>query len=161
MPRKILPSEFLCAVMDTARREIGVKETSENIGQRIQRYQSATWMEPGPWPWCAAFIAWCFHAAALRCPPPPWFHSPTTPRAFSLENWGRSVGFLLSTVPAPAAPGDIVIFNFSHVGFLESPGRPRLTTIEGNTPGDHRAVRDGVFRCHRLPSLVRSIIHLS
>lgn len=38
--------------------EIGTQEATESGAMRIRVYQTASWLPPGPWPWCAAFVAW-------------------------------------------------------------------------------------------------------
>ena len=46
-------------LVNLARREVGVREGAvNNTGARIEAYQGATWLQPGAWPWCAAFTAW-------------------------------------------------------------------------------------------------------
>lgn len=163
MPNKSLPPEYTAAVLETARGELGVMEDPPHANPRIRAYQSATWLEPGVWSWCAAFVCWCLKTAAKGQTLPPWFVRPTTPRAFALELWAKGLGLRVSCPPTGAAgsPGDLVIFRFSHVGIVESADRETLTTIEGNTDGDDDGPRDGVFRCHRRLSLVRCIIHLT
>jgi len=46
-------------LLEIATHEVGVHEDGgNNCGPRIKEYQSATWLTPAPWPWCAAFICW-------------------------------------------------------------------------------------------------------
>lgn len=167
------------ALLDIARREVGVEETGgNNLGPRIDDYRAATWLEPGPWPWCAAFTSWVLREA-LRTQAGRSFlngHDAHQWRcraaaAFEWISWARHRGLLVIDPSAgPAAPGDFVVYEFSHIGIVELPvevaGEPRarqLITIEGNTA--LKGLRDsdagdGVWRLRRSVSLVRAYIRL-
>jgi CHAP domain len=157
MKDRTLPAAFLASFLSIARGQLGVIESSENSGDRIRQFQSVTWLDPGPWPWCAAFVCWCLSKAS---PCPPGLPLPNTPRAFGLEAWGRENGFFVSSPASPTHAGDLVIFSFSHVGIVESTGPRHVSSIEGNTPSPTGHL-DGVFRRRRSFSLIRSIVHLS
>ena len=50
---------LLARLVALARREIGTREAGgNNRGARVEEYQQATWLNPAPWPWCAAFTCW-------------------------------------------------------------------------------------------------------
>jgi hypothetical protein len=62
-----------------------------------------------------------------------------------------------------ARPGDIVVFDFSHVGIVESESGSHIVTLEGNTNG--RGDRDsesgdGVWRKTRSKSIARNFIRI-
>lgn len=178
--------------------QIGPKETQgNNTGADVLKYQKATWLQPGPWPWCAAFTSWCLMEWVLKDPTTrmwmimgdAYFDNPYTQmaiprlvcrdaRAFGWEAWGRSAGLVMfdenSNIYQPI-PGDIVIFDFSHIGIVDMP--PDLTlpyktipTIEGNTHPQHGSKLalvgaddregDGVWRRIRNVNLVRRFVRL-
>ena len=141
--------------------EVGTREEGNNGGVRIRDYQRATWLPVGPWPWCAAFVCWCFQTAAARTEP--GVPRPQTAGAWDFERWARKVGAELLKPPGPARRGDIVVFRFSHIGIVERDeveGRGYLYTIEGNTDGAGGREGDGVWRKTRPASQVRSLIRV-
>ncbi len=58
---------LLRKVLEIAAGEIGVREDppASNRGKRVQEYQASVGVDPGE-PWCAAFVYWCFAAAAAE-----------------------------------------------------------------------------------------------
>ena len=48
----------IAKLVEIAERELGKKETRNNVGKEVRKYQAATNLDPGAWPWCAAFCAW-------------------------------------------------------------------------------------------------------
>jgi hypothetical protein len=155
--------------------EIGVREQGgNNRGPRIRVYQAATWLEPGPWPWCAAFVDWCvlrwldssvvrdwlklskFQATSFR---------PRTAGAWDLANWARKNSERVTILGegAPAEPGDIVLYDFSHVGIIERDLGASFQAIEGNTNGSgdrDSTTGDGVWRKRRERSLARNFLRI-
>jgi hypothetical protein len=161
-------------IAEIAAREVGVREQEgNNRGPRIREYQAATWLTPDAWPWCAAFVDWVVlrwldgylvrdylnlskaEAAAWR---------PKTAGAWDLANWARKKGRVsILTEDAKALPGDIVIFDFSHVGIIEKDLGKTFVTIEGNT--NQAGARDsesgdGVWRKSRERSLARNLLRI-
>src|SRR5262245_10081886 len=64
-------------LVDLAKSQVGIREEGgNNRGEHIREYQSATWLAPGPWPWCAAFTAWLLRE---------WTESPDVQAALSLR----------------------------------------------------------------------------
>jgi hypothetical protein len=162
-------------LLDIAIRELGVREQGgNNRGPKIREYQAATWLQPGAWPWCAAFVDWSImrwldnhlvrdwlklskeQAAEFR---------PQTAGAWDLVNWARKQSGRVSilTEGAKANPGDIIIFDFSHVGIVERDKGDSFLTIEGNT--NQAGARDsesgdGVWRKTRERSLARNLLRI-
>lgn len=147
-------------LVDFAAREVGVLEVGgDNRGPRIEVYQAATWLKPGPWPWCAAFCAWALRAALIAYGVPParadaWRCRDAS--AFGWVTWAqRAPGCLV--LPADAVPllGDVVVYDFNgptaagggHIGVVERdfPG-DAYVTIEGNTDEAGGREGRGVFR---------------
>lgn len=154
--------------------QVGVKESGgNNQGDRVRVYQQATWLDPAPWPWCAAFVAWCL-MQALRTPAGLTFlngHATGSWRckdasAFGWLKWANQKGLEVFDEGSPIAPraGDLVVFDFSHIGIVEFDeplASPTIRCIEGNTNG--RGERDsesgdGVWRKTRAENLVRGYI---
>ena len=138
--------------------EVGVRESKTNGGAEIEAYQRATWLPPGPWAWCAAFVCWVL-AKALPDQP----ELPETAGAWDFERWCRSVGTwarLRKPTMGDIKAGDVVIFTFSHIGIAT--GSPdaagNVPTIEGNTNGAGSREGDGVYRKTRHVSKIRSRI---
>lgn len=156
---------------EIALKEVGTLEVGgNNKGPRVKEYQLATWLEPGPWPWCAAFVCWCVNQWLLSVPltklPFSRLKRPRTAAAFGFEEWADKLGLLVSTdASIPVLPGDIIVFKMSHIGIAVAPaatGKP-IETVEGNTGdagGRDSETGDGVFRKKRARSLIRSIIRL-
>ena len=168
------PSQARNALALIAEGEIGVLESGgNNCGQRIREYQKATWLTPDAWPWCAAFVDWCI-AEWLKAPSvlatlgktaeEAASFRPRTAGAWDLVNWAKEHGLLVGGENAVAHRGDIVVYDFSHVGIVvEDSERGELTVVEGNTNG--RGDRDsesgdGVWKKHRERSLAKAFIRL-
>lgn len=138
------------------------EEGGNNRGANIVKYQKATWLAPDAWPWCAAFIDWCIMIWQARCPKMPHFERPQTAGAFDLENWGKKQGFKILPEIALSKAGDIIIFDFSHVGLvIEDQDGDYIKTIEGNTNGSgarDSIAGDGVWRKIRHRSLAKCFI---
>lgn len=156
--------------------EVGAREIGgNNLGPRVQEYQTATWLEPAAWPWCAAFTCWVLRqwlatplgkvylgpnrgVATWRC---------KDASAFGWEKWAKNKGLEILPETSLAKAGDFVVFDFSHIGLVaeDQPSRTTsIVTIEGNTAdkGDKRdgGGDDGVWIRNRSPNLVRSYIRL-
>lgn len=165
---------LLQRLIDIAASERGVKEVPghPNTGPDVEKYQAATWLAPGPWPWCAAFIAWCLREW-LKAPDARSAFRLSTPqqaeqwrfrsaKAFDFEAWGTAHGMQVLPEHELAKAGDIITFDFSHIGIVrldEVQGSP-LSTIEGNTNGAGSREGDGVYFKSRVDSLTRRYIRL-
>jgi len=66
------PSQLLAAVLQFASGEVGMMEDplESNRGPRIDQYLRAVGLDPaaGSFPWCAAFVYFCFQQAAQTIP---------------------------------------------------------------------------------------------
>jgi hypothetical protein len=161
-------------LLSIAQAEIGVREQGgNNRGARIVTYQQATELPPGAWAWCAAFVDYAI-AEWLRSPgvvawlglarePEEW--RPKTARAYGLTEWAkaRPKTTTVLTERDKAEPGDLVTFDFSHVGIVLEDDGKNLVTVEGNTNG--RGDRDsengdGVWRKIRTKSLAKDFIRI-
>ena len=163
-------------LLEIAQNEVGVRESGgNNKGKRIREYQASTDLAPAAWPWCAAFVDWCImewlnDPDAVRWlslknrTPEAW--RPKTALAYGLTAWARKRPNTtrIFTEKAKAMPGDIVTFDFSHVGIVVSDNGTFIKTIEGNTNG--RGERDstsgdGVWEKIRKKTLVKDLIRIN
>ncbi|MEK7393259.1 MAG: CHAP domain-containing protein [Fibrobacterota bacterium] len=167
----------LLRLVEIAQQEIGTREGAQNnTGPQIAEYQSATWLTPAPWPWCAAFTSWVLRewleeADSLAAMNFPNFQVAEKWRckdasAFGWEKWARQKGLDVLTENDLAKAGDFVVFDFSHIGIVaKDQANPKdpIETIEGNTngAGDRDSTTgDGVWSKKRAPSLVKCYIRL-
>jgi len=170
-----MPGQITQQLVNIALNEVGVHEVGgNNQGPRIREYQLATWLAPGAWPWCSAFTCWCLRE---------WLKSPEvctalnlTPStsenwrcrdasAFGWEKWGRQRSLPILSNTARAKAGDIVIFDFSHVGFVtaDQKNEKTIATCEGNTNGKGQrdsVTGDGVWTKVRSRDLVKCYVRI-
>jgi len=148
------------------RPEIGVEEVDgTNCGVRVDAYKSATNLPPHEaWPWCAAFVCWLVREA-MRDGGPYAFARPTTAGAWDFENWSLKQDDSTHTLRNPGrniAPGDIVIFKFSHIGIcLRGPEAGRIRTVEGNTDAAGSREGGGVFEKSRSLDSIKTRIRFT
>lgn len=158
-----------------AQAEIGSREVGgNNCGPRIREYQAATNLDPAAWPWCAAFVDWCLREWVQDPAVEAWLNlqastpeawRPKTALAYGLTTWARSrpKTTRILTDCDEAQPGDIVTFDFSHVGIVLEDDGKHLVTVEGNTNGKGERDSqsgDGVWRKIRPKSLARDFIRI-
>ena len=89
-------------------------------------------------------------------------------RAFGWEQWAQHHQRPILDETHLARIGDVVTYDFSHIGICShdmQPGDTTIRTIEGNTQGNAGAVRDGVgdgvWRRDRPVGLIHRIIRLA
>jgi cell wall-associated NlpC family hydrolase len=110
-------------------------------------------------PWCAMFVSKCFDEAGLVK-----LVAASGKKGFASVKAGLD-WFTKNkqTVPvAQAQPGDVVFFNFDHVGlvYLNDVANKNLITFEGNTAKDHvgsQANGDGAYKKTRPYTTVAGI----
>jgi hypothetical protein len=154
-----------------AKAEVGTREEGgNNRGKRVREYQSATWLEPGAWAWCAALCAWVLRQwlkdpdvlDALKIRSPEWGCKDAS--AFGWEKWAKGKGLQVLPETEKAKAGDFVIFDFSHIGIvIEDQTGDTIKTVEGNTNGKGErdsASGDGVWLKTRAQSLTKCYIRL-
>jgi hypothetical protein len=162
----------MSTLIEIAAREVGVREEGgNNKGVSIERFQKATWLAVGAWPWCAAFTAYVLQR---------WLQTPEgvnyldgrkaddfrckDASAFGWVKWAQKKGLMVMEEDAPAMAGDFVVFDFSHIGIVEYDSTSStILTIEGNTNGKGErdsTSGDGVWRKARARPLVKNFIRL-
>lgn len=152
--------------ISAAQSQVGVKEVGgNNKGAEIVKYQQSTWLLPAAWAWCSAFVCWCMkEAIETTSKTSEWRCRDAS--AFGWIAWAKKHGVYITDEKELAKAGDIVVFDFSHVGIVEKDQIDTnfIETIEGNTNGkgerDSEA-GDGVWRKKRHKTIVRAYIRLS
>lgn len=143
--------------VDVARGQIGVTEDplGSNRGPRVDQYLRLVGLDPtaGSFPWCAAFVYFCFNEAAkseLRS-------NPVVKTAGVLEHWNRAEkngatrikGADAVTRPELVRRGQIFVMDFGggagHTGLIADVRAGKLITIEGNTNTGGSREGIGVF----------------
>ena len=169
--------ELIKKLIDIVQSEVGTREFGgNNRGDKIVEYQKATWLKPDNWPWCAAFTCWTLKqwinipqvrdrlnlksdkdVEAWRC---------KDASAFGWLKWADKQGLKVLTETDIAKAGDIVVFDFSHIGWVvkdQISMNTSINTVEGNTNG--RGERDsisgdGVWAKIRAPKLTKCYIRI-
>jgi putative peptidoglycan binding protein/CHAP domain-containing protein len=140
-----IASPLLAGAVEQARQEIGVMEDppGSNRGRRVDEYLRAVGLEPtaGSFPWCAAFVYFCFETASLG----QGRRNPLVKTGGVLEHWNRAAlagAHRITTKDAAARPelirpGQIFVIGFGriagHTGVIRGVQGGKLVTIEGNT----------------------------
>lgn len=112
--------------------EVGVKESP--AGSNRVKYN--TWfygreVSGSSYPWCCAFVCWCFHEAGMD------ELIRKTGGCTTMMNYFKGKGRLVPT--RQAQPGDLVFYQFDkdsyadHIGIVEKVNKTGVTAIEGNT----------------------------
>lgn len=127
-------------VIITAQHEAGVhEEGGNNCGARVEEYLASVGLPKGN-PWCAAFVAWCFHSAGYKG----W---PATGDTWAIRTWALSH----KCYNIAAQEGDVFLLldhhgDPMHTGFVVSISNGMVHTVEGNTGGQSDTDGDGVHR---------------
>lgn len=163
--------------LDIARRDVGQTERTSNRAPWIEKYWPDTSYPKGHedrQPYCAAAV--CYWLAQLgrelrgegelkntfgmdstafnkwRC---------KSARAFGWRDWARDKGLQVLPESATAQPGDIIVFDFSHVGLVEADlGKSGFATIEANTNAAGSREGDGCWNKTRARHLAQCLIRL-
>jgi len=160
------------AVAQAAESKIGVRESGgANKGLGLQPFFDADNYDPNGskpgddgYAWCASFVCWCVMVAVAGRKIT--FKRPRTPSAWGMEDWSLAQDSSTWTKKPHGGDikrGDIVVFNFSHVGIaLGSPDNAGyVKTCEGNTNSSGSREGDGVYAKHRHISKIRSRIRFT
>jgi len=138
--------------------QVGVMENppGSNRGPEVDQYLLSVGLNPaaGHFPWCAAFVYFCFQQAADKLQ----MANPAIKDAGVLDCWNRAGQTGKHRVAASAAlqtpslvqPGMVFVLKTGsvtgHMGFIEKIEGERLTTIEGNSNLGGSREGIGVFR---------------
>ncbi len=119
----------------------GVVETppGSNTSPRIREYQAATTLGGTGWPWCSAFVVWCWKSATVPLGP-----IPATASTWALAEAARSTGNVLARPKVGAAwciPGVHVEMIVEVVSLSAAPGGVGsvVRTVGGNVDNGVRS----------------------
>ena len=133
---------------------VGVMEQGgNNTGPMVNKIIKANGGDIGE-PWCGDLIAYCYMQAGSKAVTRSW----ASVRALSGVTG-------VKRVKTPQA-GDLVRFNFDHVGMYVKEAGMFIETIEGNTGAsgavsDSKTGGDGVYRKRRAKSLVNDYLRVT
>lgn len=126
------------SLVDIATKEIGYTEGKNNANK-----YSAALGRPAE-SWCADFVVWCMkqsgHESAIL----------NSPSVIQITNWAKAKGLVVK--PSEAQAGDIIAFDFDHLGSPEHIGivakpydkvKNSVETIEGNTSAANGSQSNG------------------
>jgi hypothetical protein len=147
-----VPSDpLIINMLRVAREQIGVREVGgPNRGPEVEKYLARVGLGPG-FPWCAAFVYWCFDEAALHSTVP----NPLPKTAGVLDHWNKAPDHV--KLPPSAAADDLRNINpgtifcidhghgHGHTGIVMSAEGEGLKTVEGNTNVAGSREGDGVY----------------
>lgn len=113
---------------------------------------------------CAAFVCWVIKEAAFNSGFADYDRY-LGADAYGWEKWAAKKGMLLLPEDAPARAGDLVTFDFSHIGIVVKDAdfvnmNDIIQTVEGNTNKAGEREGDGVWRKARRRELVKTFIRL-
>ena len=133
-------------ILTIAQAELGIYESPANSNNvKYNTWYYGKTVSGAAYPWCMVFVQWVFNQASMKLPY-------LTASCSSLLSWYQKnkPGNVVKT----PKPGDIVIYNFSHTGIVESVGSSTITAIEGNTsPGTAGSQSNGGMVCRRTRSM--------
>jgi hypothetical protein len=149
---------LLAETLRFAATQIGVMEQplGSNRGPQVDQYLRSVGIDPaqGSFPWCAAFVYFCFQQAAITL----GRANPVIKTGGVLDLWNRAGAAGIPRLGTPECvdnpslvlPGMIFIIVNSngngHCGLVEAITGTFLTTIEGNTNDNGSREGIGVFR---------------
>ncbi len=117
--------------LQAAQAEVGVTEQppGSNDSPRIAQYRQAT-AGSGVGPWCAYFVSW----AAQQAGAPLGEAGQGFGAVASAWDWGQRTGRAVPASSGPPNPGDLIVWNGTHIGIVESVDADgKIHTIEGNS----------------------------
>ncbi len=125
-----------------------------NRGPEVDAYVQSVGLPPsGAYPWCAAFVHWCFAKATVEVRQP----NPCPRTGSALGLWLKAKPEQRITEMAEVKPGMVFVLDLGHgtghVGFIETARKIRFTTIEGNSNAGGSREGVGVFKRERVFSV--------
>lgn len=148
---------LLKAVIESAKGEVGTKESGRNRGSKVDEYIRSVGLDPtkGEYAWCQAFVYWNFSKAASGLQ----IQNPCIKTAGVLSHWTKApdknkiAAEVALDDPKLIRPGAIFMVDHGegkgHTGLVESVKAGRIHTIEGNTNKAGSREGDGVYEKDR------------
>jgi hypothetical protein len=122
------------AVINIARKEVGVRELTENSSERIDGYNATVGFKKVAW--CASFLSWCFKEAGLAQPRTAWSPALFPPGRLARDGLpGMLIGIYFPSLG-----------RIGHCGMIERVQGSLIFSIEGNTNIAGSREGDGVMR---------------
>lgn len=128
--------------------QVGVREEGgDNRGVHVEWYLESVKLGPG-YPWCAAFVSWCYQNVNVVAPHSGWVPSYALKSKRIYER-----GKFQKSIPQQ---GDVFMIWYStkgrpaHIGFVDEWGDEWIITVEGNTNENGSREGDGVYRKRRM-----------
>ncbi|ELR71753.1 hypothetical protein C900_02338 [Fulvivirga imtechensis AK7] len=135
--------------------QVGVREEGgANRGKMVEQYLAVTGLGPS-FPWCAAFVSWCYIHAGVDAPVSAWVPSFAIQRNIIYKR-GKPTKKIPQT-------GDVFMIWYdrlnrpAHIGFVDTWGNEYVITVEGNTNDNGSREGDGVYRKKRLKRQVWAV----
>ncbi len=161
------PSPMAIISLDMAKSQLGQEEHPKrnNRGPMVDKYLAAVGLNPG-YPWCQAFVNWCYEQAAKQLmEPEPVINTGGVHDCWNRTSMNRKL--MRSEIlarPQLILPGDQFIMLMSkgtgHTGIVEYAERVSSTwwlhTIDGNT--DEHGGREGYEVARKKRKLVTATI---
>jgi hypothetical protein len=141
-------NDAILAVIKVAASQVGVRESNNNSGATVQKYQAATTLGGTHWPWCAAFIAWCvLQALGAELARIVWIMSASCDQ---ILDWARRRDIVFHT-PEVGDAGLVMASanDATHIFLVTKVTARGFYTIEGNTNKDGSRNGDGVYERFR------------
>lgn len=135
------------SITDVYLSQLGVHEaTGKNDGKDVEKYLRSVGLGKG-YPWCAAFVKWCYDSAGIK--------TPMNGAAASAHNSKDLVWFHKTQRKEPE-PGDAftlwynALGRIGHTGFFHKKVNATVyESVEGNTNEAGSREGDGVYRKYR------------
>lgn len=160
-----------------ANRDVGKTEVTQNRAPWIARFWPFTNYPDGysnREPYCAAAVCGWLGTLGRELAEQGLFRSSfgmtlvqfeswrcKTARAFGWRDWARQKGLQILGENEKALPGDVIVFDFSHVGIITADlGKRGFATIEANTNSSGSREGDGCWAKTRARSLAQVLIRL-
>jgi hypothetical protein len=160
-------SDFAKELVNVANTQIGIFENprNSNTGPEVEGfYQRSTFLNGTGWAWCAAFVCYLFKTAASKKGIQYSFKLPKTAGAYDFKNWANNNSKYIEVLSPPfnkILPGDVIIFNFSHIGLsISQMTGSKIDTIEGNTDASGSREGGGVYKKSRNISLIKHVLRI-
>ncbi|SDJ97677.1 CHAP domain-containing protein [Pedobacter sp. ok626] len=121
-------------IIETAKKEIGVREDQENAGARVDQYNTYVGLKKVPW--CASFVSWCFGQAGYSQPRTAWSPSLFPPDRIAKDPVaGMVLGIYFEHLK-----------RIGHCGIVTEVRNDWVLSVEGNTNLNGSREGDGVYR---------------
>lgn len=128
--------------------QIGVREYGgSNRGLEVEQYLQSVGLGPG-YPWCAAFVSWCYQYADVEAPLSAWVpdYSRRCKRIYQRNRFQKRT----------PKQGDVFLIWYdrlnrpAHMGFIDKWSDKWIVTVEGNTNDNGAREGNGVYKKRRL-----------